>query len=306
MTSSHTPRLPIQAPEGIKSPVAVATIESIALSGLQVINGYSLNVNDRVLVKDQLDAKDNGIYTVQSGSWTRSKDWKTGSQVANGVIILDNNTGFLWRVVFAGVFKIGFTEVDFTLVVSDGDGGSDYVQEIVPEGNIRQGAKWYKPSIATSFIWYQDGDSGQWIQESVSSREPLSFFGYLTSLIMESNETTTVLVKSEIETVSIGNMTAASVTIDYNTLDTTVDSYIALISTTSFDIGNSGVLRVDVGASTGLTGIVESDVLELRVTRPLLNSKLELFKNGVKVKYNDSVLTSSGRLIAQGLTSNHS
>lgn len=170
MTSSHTPRLPVQAPEGIKSPVAVATIEEIDLEGLQVINGYQLNVNDRVLVKNQTDLSTNGIYSVQQRAWVRAKDWKVSQQVANGVIILDNNTGQLWRGVFAGVLNIGVTDVSFTDVTSSGR-TITYVQETLPVGPVQDGAKWYKPSEATTYIYFVDEDGGQWVEDSVQSAE---------------------------------------------------------------------------------------------------------------------------------------
>lgn len=47
----------------------------------------------------------------------------------------------------------------------------DYIQEELPSDNVKNGARWYKPSEATTFIYYQDEDSGQWVQESVQSAE---------------------------------------------------------------------------------------------------------------------------------------
>lgn len=170
MTSSHTPRLPIQAPEGIKSPVATATIADTDLQGLQTINGYQLNVNDRVLVMNQVEPAQNGIYSAQQGRWTRTQDWKVGFQIANGVLVLDINTGVLWRASFAGVLKIDVTPVTFTAVVS-GAGSLKFIQEDVPINNVEDGDEWYKPSEATTYIYYVDEDGGQWVEQSVQSAE---------------------------------------------------------------------------------------------------------------------------------------
>lgn len=170
MTSSHTPRLPIQAPEGIKSPVATATIADTDLQGLQTINGYQLNVNDRVLVMNQVEPTQNGIYSAQQGRWTRTQDWKVGFQIANGVLVLDINTGVLWRASFAGVLKIDVTPVTFTAVVS-GAGSFKFIQEDLPLNNIEEGDQWYKPSEATTYIYYVDEDGGQWVEQSVQSAE---------------------------------------------------------------------------------------------------------------------------------------
>jgi hypothetical protein len=53
----------------------VATTNILAsLSGTQTVDGVSLNVGDRVLVKNQFSASANGVYLVASGSWTRASD----------------------------------------------------------------------------------------------------------------------------------------------------------------------------------------------------------------------------------------
>ncbi len=59
-----------------KAPVVVATTVSITLSGLQTIDGITLVAGDRVLVKDQTSAVENGAYDViDSASWTRTTDF---------------------------------------------------------------------------------------------------------------------------------------------------------------------------------------------------------------------------------------
>lgn len=62
--------------EGLKPKEAVraATTANITLSGTQTIDGVSLVAGNRVLVKDQTAAEDNGIYVVASGAWSRSDD----------------------------------------------------------------------------------------------------------------------------------------------------------------------------------------------------------------------------------------
>lgn len=51
--------------------VQVCTSENIELSGLQQIDGYILSLSDRVLVKDQHDRSQNGVYFASNGSWTK-------------------------------------------------------------------------------------------------------------------------------------------------------------------------------------------------------------------------------------------
>ena len=60
----------------IKAPVRVATIGSnIVLSGLQTLDGVTLCAGDRVLVKDQTNAAQNGVYIAGSGTWLMAPDW---------------------------------------------------------------------------------------------------------------------------------------------------------------------------------------------------------------------------------------
>lgn len=59
-----------------KQAVRVATTANLSsLSGLLTIDGVTLVAGDRVLVKDQTTAADNGIYVAASGAWSRASDF---------------------------------------------------------------------------------------------------------------------------------------------------------------------------------------------------------------------------------------
>jgi hypothetical protein len=57
-----------------KNSVKVATTANITLSGTQTIDGIAVIAGDRVLVKAQSTASQNGIYVVASGTWVRATD----------------------------------------------------------------------------------------------------------------------------------------------------------------------------------------------------------------------------------------
>lgn len=70
----------------VKASVRVATTANITLANTQTIDGVSLSAGDRVLVKDQTDGTENGIYVVvDGGSWTRSTDADSDSEVTAGL-----------------------------------------------------------------------------------------------------------------------------------------------------------------------------------------------------------------------------
>ena len=68
----------------IKTPCRAATIADITLSGLQTIDGIALAADDRVLVKDQSSATENGIYKASSGNWTRTTDADGANEIVYG------------------------------------------------------------------------------------------------------------------------------------------------------------------------------------------------------------------------------
>jgi len=67
-----------------KAPVRVATTAAITLDGLQTIDGVALAAGDRVLVKDQASAIANGIYTADTGTWQRARDFDGSHDAAQG------------------------------------------------------------------------------------------------------------------------------------------------------------------------------------------------------------------------------
>lgn len=62
-----------------KNPVDVATTSNITLSGEQTIDGV-LTSASRVLVKDQTNAAENGIY-LSGGTWTRTTDADSATEL---------------------------------------------------------------------------------------------------------------------------------------------------------------------------------------------------------------------------------
>jgi hypothetical protein len=61
------------------SPVNYATTANITLSGTPLIDGQFTADGDTVLVKEQDNSEENGIYIINSGAWTRRSDFNSSA-----------------------------------------------------------------------------------------------------------------------------------------------------------------------------------------------------------------------------------
>ncbi|WP_223526689.1 phage tail protein [Pseudomonas sp. BF-B-26] len=100
-----------------KQSVRVATTANIALAGLQVLDGVTLLAGDRVLVKNQTVAKDNGIYIAGAPAWVRAPDADTNTEVTSALLVsVEQGTTLAdtrWQLVTDGVIVLGATALTF-------------------------------------------------------------------------------------------------------------------------------------------------------------------------------------------------
>lgn len=108
-----------------KNEVKVATTANITLSGTQTIDDIAVIASDRVLVKNQSTASENGIYTVAAGSWSRANDADTASEIAGAAVFVLSGTangGTRWVSSTSGTITLNSTSITFAQF----SGGSDY------------------------------------------------------------------------------------------------------------------------------------------------------------------------------------
>lgn len=144
---------------------AATTAELAALSGLVLIDGITLQNDDRVLVKNGTVANpgvlsvDNGIYVAQAGAWTRSSDASAGSPAAKITVQAERGD------TYAGDLFSCLTAANF--------GDAIEFQQIAFIGNIDG------PNTATDeALARYDGGSGRVIQNSLAT---LTDAGLLTT-----------------------------------------------------------------------------------------------------------------------------
>lgn len=75
-----------------KASCAAATTANVTLSGTQTIDGYALVAGQRVLVKDQSTASENGIYVVAAGAWSRSADADTWAELVAAFTFIEHGS----------------------------------------------------------------------------------------------------------------------------------------------------------------------------------------------------------------------
>lgn len=100
-----------------KQNVVAATTTNISLFGEQNIDGIDVQENERVLVKNQENKEENGIYIVKQTSWERSEDANSKNNISKGMYLfvengIENiNTG--WVLEAPKNIQIGTTPLNF-------------------------------------------------------------------------------------------------------------------------------------------------------------------------------------------------
>lgn len=105
----------LNAGVAIKAPVATATTANITLSGAQTIDGVSATQGVRVLVKNQTDASENGIYDAKLSTWERAADWDGPGDVVSGtlIVVVGGSQAGMWNLTTANPITIGTTNTSF-------------------------------------------------------------------------------------------------------------------------------------------------------------------------------------------------
>lgn len=108
----------------VRAATTTAGTLSSSFQNNAILDGLTLATGDRILVKNQFPASDNGVYVVAaSGAPTRSTDADSGAELLNinvKVTAGSVNSGSLWECSAIGPITVGTTDLDF--VQTDGIG----------------------------------------------------------------------------------------------------------------------------------------------------------------------------------------
>lgn len=97
--------------------IAAVSTENVTLSGLQTIDGKSLIAGDFVLLKDQDDKAENGVWEVQTGAWNRASGYDVASALRNKLFTTINGNVNKGKIFYSpelfDPFIIDETEIIF-------------------------------------------------------------------------------------------------------------------------------------------------------------------------------------------------
>ncbi len=100
-----------------KQPVLCATTTNITLSGLQACDGVTPAAGDRVLVKSQSTASQNGIYLASATAWSRAPDADTWNELISAITFVETGstlTGTAWYCTAQPGGTLGTTAVTWS------------------------------------------------------------------------------------------------------------------------------------------------------------------------------------------------
>lgn len=98
---------------------AASTANVASLSGTTTIDGVSLIAGDRVLLKDQTTASQNGKWVIAAGAWTRPADWVTGAIIGELAVNVSEgtvNAHTAWQITTQGTITVDTTSITFTKI----------------------------------------------------------------------------------------------------------------------------------------------------------------------------------------------
>lgn len=123
MSPSIDRRLGLTGNTAYKAPVALATTANITLSGEQVIDGATTSTS-RVLVKNQNNAVENGLWNSSSGAWSRCVDANGNYDLAAGtqVIVGGGSQAYtIWTLTGTDPITVGSSSIHFAASLDSGN-----------------------------------------------------------------------------------------------------------------------------------------------------------------------------------------
>jgi hypothetical protein len=196
----------------VKDSVKIATTANITLSGTQTIDGEAISADERVLVKNQSTATENGIYLCKAGSWARTDDMAAGSDAAGAFTFVEqgstySDVGFVCSSnkgsAVTGTNNLSFTQFSGVAGVTAGDGIDKSGNEISLDLKANGGCVIESTELAIDLA-----------ASSITGTLPVTKITSLTSTVAELNKLDGLnSTTTELNTCTDGSTSATSTTL---------------------------------------------------------------------------------------------
>jgi len=209
----------------VKDSVKVATTANITLSGTQTIDGVAVSADERVLVKEQSTASQNGLYLCKASTWTRTDDLPTGANAAGAFVFVEQGTvnsenGFTCTSdtgsAVVGTNNLVFGQFSGAGQISAGDGlsknGNNLAADLKANGGIvfesTELAVNLSASSITGTLAVSDGGTG-----STSASAARTALGLVigTNVEPHSDKLTELATMAQAAAVALADLTATEV-----------------------------------------------------------------------------------------------
>jgi hypothetical protein len=240
----------------VKQSVHVASTANITtLSGQLTIDGHTIEAGQRVLVKNQGTASQNGIYVADSSTWSRADDFDGTPAVTTGAFAFveygNTQAGTGWVLTTTGTITIGTTGLTFAQF--SGSGSYAAGSGLTLTGNS------FSVNVDNSTVEISAGnlqvkDNGITSAKMADGSVELNT-ATVTGTLAAANGGTGASTASD-NTVFAGPATGGPSAPTFRAL---VASDIPSHSTDKLTSGTLGVARGGTGASTFTAGIVKAD-----------------------------------------------
>lgn len=248
----------------VKKACRVATTANITLSGTQTIDGIAVVAGDRVLVKNQSTASQNGIYDVAAGAWSRSADANTASYLAGSLVSVDLGTvngGKVYDTDFKSTDTVGTTAMTWNRMLDDSSSYLFYRKNTATTlASSTAAQSWLGltsgVTVAANTVYSFDGFFELTTSGTTSHTEAL-LFGLTTATVTNITYHVLRTVNSTTATAPLNNtFTAATSSVVTGAITTAQDVCYRITGTVSFGTGGSFNPQIAFSAAPGGTSTV--------------------------------------------------
>jgi len=167
----------------VKAPCKAVTTTAITLAGEQAVGGVACVSGERVLVAISGGSVNNGIWVVDTGAWSRAKDFDGNRDVVQGTLVLvkPGSTSRFWQVQTEDPIIIGTTAIVFSQLDPSAMAGANGYVNVRDLGALGDGVTddtaAFSSAIASGLAVYVPYSAAGYVVNDVPIGDDMTIFG---------------------------------------------------------------------------------------------------------------------------------